>query len=272
MNDLKQKIADLHTTLQSRKPLIHNITNYVTVNDCANIQLAIGASPVMADYLPDALDITSISSALVINMGTLNAGTVESMIACGKQANTVDIPVIFDPVGAGASRYRNDAARRILDEVQIAAIRGNLSEISFIAGWSSSTKGVDVSESDAGNDSTVIAQTVSQKYDCTVGITGAVDVIAYHERIVYIHNGDPLMSRITGTGCMASALIGAYAGVTKDYFLAACAGICTMGIAGDIAYERAGATGTGSFHSAIIDAVSTLGDTIILERAKCNEA
>lgn len=146
--DIAQKVVELLNRLKNKKPLIHNITNYVTVNDCANILLAIGASPIMADDLKESADITSIASALVINIGTLNERTIESMIASGKKANELNIPVVLDPVGAGASSFRNETTKRILEEIKISVLRGNMSEIKFIAGLESETKGVDASESD----------------------------------------------------------------------------------------------------------------------------
>ena len=147
-NEIVIKIGNLLNEVRNKKPLVHNITNYVTVNDCANILLAIGASPIMADDIKEAADITKISSALVINIGTLNERTIESMIASGKKANELNIPVIFDPVGAGASEFRNETTKKILEEVKISVLRGNMSEIKFISGLESSTKGVDASESD----------------------------------------------------------------------------------------------------------------------------
>ena len=141
--DIAQKVVELLNRLKNKKPLIHNITNYVTVNDCANILLAIGASPIMADDLKESADITSIASALVINIGTLNERTIESMIASGKKANELNIPVVLDPVGAGASSFRNETTKRILEEIKISVLRGNISEIKFIAGLESEKKGVD---------------------------------------------------------------------------------------------------------------------------------
>ena len=147
-------------------PLVHCITNYVTVNDVANCILAIGASPIMADDIAEAADITSISKALVINMGTLNARTVESMVAAGKKANELGVPVVFDPVGAGASNFRNETAKRILENVKISILRGNLSEMSYLAGLEVSTKGVDTSEADEKNDPVSVAKKTAAKYNC----------------------------------------------------------------------------------------------------------
>lgn len=274
--DIAQKVVELLNRLKNKKPLIHNITNYVTVNDCANILLAIGASPIMADDLKESADITSIASALVINIGTLNERTIESMIASGKKANELNIPVVLDPVGAGASSFRNETTKRILEEIKISVLRGNMSEIKFIAGLESETKGVDASESDLKSDSDEgvrIAKSLAKRFNCTVAITGVFDIVSDGEKSVTIENGTKMLSNVTGTGCMTTALVGGYLGACEtkeDLFIAAISGIVSMGICGEIAEERAGNIGLGSFHMAIIDAVSNLDEDILLNRNKIN--
>ena len=273
---IAEKIGDLLIKLKAKKPLVHNITNYVTVNDCANILLAIGASPIMADDLKEAADITSIASALVINIGTLNERTIESMIASGKKANELNIPVVFDPVGAGASQFRNDTAKRILEEVKISVLRGNMSEIKFIAGLESETKGVDASDNDLKSDNEEginAAKLLAQRFNCTVAITGVTDIVSDGERVAVLENGTKMLSNITGTGCMTTALVGGYLGACEnsdDYFIAAIAGIISMGICGEIAEEKAGNIGLGSFHMAIMDAISNLDKETIIDRNKIN--
>ena len=158
-----EKAAALLEKVREQAPLVHNITNYVTVNDCANAVLAIGGSPIMADDIGEAEDITAISSALVLNMGTLNQRTIASMLAAGKKANKMGIPVVFDPVGAGASALRNDTAKKVLEQVKISILRGNLSEISFVAGMEASTKGVDSSEKDSKNDAAAVGRKAAEK-------------------------------------------------------------------------------------------------------------
>ncbi|EPR13129.1 hydroxyethylthiazole kinase [Ruminiclostridium papyrosolvens] len=272
MSEYTKQIASLIAEVRSKKPLIHNITNYVTVNDCANVILAIGASPIMADDINEAADITSISSALVINIGTLNKRTVESMILSGKKANEKGMPVIFDPVGAGASTFRNEVTRAILDKVKISVLRGNLSEVSYIAGLNATTKGVDVSDTDIEfNDSTAVAKKAAAKLGCIVAVTGAVDVISDSKNVVTISNGHKMLSNVTGTGCMTTALVGAFCGAENDYFKAAVAGVTVMGIAGEIAYEAAGHKGTGSYHLAVIDYISKMDENIFGEKARINE-
>lgn len=272
--DIAQKVVELLNRLKNKKPLIHNITNYVTVNDCANILLAIGASPIMADDLKESADITSIASALVINIGTLNERTIESMIASGKKANELNIPVVLDPVGAGASSFRNETTKRILEEIKISVLRGNMSEIKFIAGLECETKGVDASESDLKSDSDEgvrVAKSLTKRFNCIVAITGVCDIVSDGEKSVTIENGTKMLSNVTGTGCMTTALVGGYLGACEtkeDLFIAAVSGIVSMGICGEIAEERAGSIGLGSFHMAIIDAVSNLDEEDLLKRSK----
>ncbi|WMM23405.1 hydroxyethylthiazole kinase [Tissierella sp. MB52-C2] len=272
MNYLTNACADLLHEIRIKSPLIHNITNYVTVNDCANAILAMGASPIMADDVAEVEEIVSISSALVINIGTLNQRTVASMIRAGIKANELHIPVVLDPVGAGASSLRNKTTYKILSEVKIDVIRGNLSEISFVAGLSVSTKGVDTSKADEKNDAEAIAKSVANKYSCVVGITGEVDIVSDGIRVTRIANGHKMLSKVTGTGCMTSALVGSFCGITKDYYTATVIGITLMGIAGDISFVKTREMGTGSFHIGIIDALSNMNSTYFLERAKIDEA
>ncbi len=269
---MKNKIITLLENVKIKSPLVHNITNYVTVNDCANAILAIGASPVMADSIMEASDITSVSSSLVINIGTLNECTVESMIASGKTANKLGIPVIFDPVGSGASPFRNHTVNKILGQVHVSVLKGNLSEIAFIAGIDSKTKGVDASLESLNYNSEEIATEVADRYECITAITGNIDVITNGRQTVKIMNGHQMLSQITGTGCMTTALIGAFAGATdNDYFTAAVAGIASMGIAGELAYAESGASGTGSFRISTIDALSLLNSNIIGEMLKIEQ-
>lgn len=269
--NVKQQAAELNTKMRKTIPLVHSITNYVTVNDCANALLAIGASPIMADDVLEAADITAISNALVINIGTLNQRTVEAMVLAGKKANELGVPVVLDPVGAGASGLRNETVKKILEQVNITILRGNLSEVSYVAGLSASTKGVDASEADSRRDARSVAVSAARKLSCTVAVTGAVDVITDGKRAAKIYNGHPMLSKVTGTGCMASAITGGYAGMKEDGFTAAVAGVMSMGIAGEIAFKKAGALGTGSFRVALMDALSNIDEQMIKEMGKIEE-
>jgi len=267
--------AALLNKVRENKPLVHHITNYVTVNDCANITLAIGASPVMADAVGEAADIAAIAQAVVLNMGTLNERSIPSMIAAGKAANAQGIPVVFDPVGAGASKLRNDTAASITSELKLSVIRGNISEIKFVAGLSSQTKGVDASDSDlaGAGGAGQTAQALARKLGCVVVISGAVDTISDGKKIILVENGHPMLGNLTGTGCMCSSLIGSFCGAApEDPLAAAAAAMMCMGIAGELAYASAGQRGNGSFRAALHDAVSCM-DAVTLEKlARYHEA
>jgi len=264
---MSSNYARLVTKVREKSPLVQQITNFVTVNDCANVTLAIGASPIMADAIGEAADIAAISSALVINMGTLDEADMRSMAAAGKSANAGGVPVVFDPVGAGASKLRNDTVTMLTRELKLSVIRGNISEIKFIAGLTSQTKGVDAAQSDIDDPESVgrMAKALAAKLGCVIVVSGAVDVISDGERLVFVENGHPMLTRLTGTGCMCTALIGSFCGAHSDPLEAAVAGMLSMGIAGEIAYEKAGRQGNGSFHAALMDALSLM-DTITIER------
>jgi hydroxyethylthiazole kinase len=271
---MSKSYAALLNKVRENKPLVHHITNYVTVNDCANITLAIGASPVMADAIGEAEDIAAIARAVVLNMGTLNERTIPSMIAAGKAANAKGIPVVFDPVGAGASKLRNDTAASLIREVKLSVIRGNISEIKFAAGLSSQTKGVDASDSDLAGAGSAgqTARTLAQKLDCVVVISGAVDTISDGKKIILVENGHPMLGNLTGTGCMCSSLIGSFCGAAPEEPLAAAAAaMMCMGIAGELAYESAGQRGNGSFRAALHDAISRMDAATLEKMAKYHE-
>jgi len=270
-----ERIETLLTQIEDKAPLVHHITNYVTVNDCANVTLAIGASPIMADDIGEVQEITSISQALVLNIGTLNERTVGSMLAAGKKANEMNIPVVLDPVGAGASELRNKTVSKLLEQMNFNVIRGNMSEIRFIAGLGATTKGVDASETDlkgGAQNGIDTARTLADKLGCIIAITGATDIISDGKQTVCIENGNKMLGAVTGTGCMCSSLIGSSCGVSSDYFIAAAAGILYMGIAGEIAFENAGQKGNGSFHVAVIDEISKLNPETVHMRAIIHEA
>ena len=267
-------LYDLFAKVREVKPLVHHITNYVTVNDCANVTLEIGASPVMADAIGEAGDIASISGALVLNIGTLNENTIPAMIAAGISANAKGIPVVFDPVGAGASKMRNDTVSLITSKVKISVLRGNISEIKFVAGLCSTTKGVDASEDDITeiDQAGEIALKLAQRYNCVVVISGDVDVISDGQKVVNVLNGHPLLGNQTGTGCMCSSLIGSFCGVVPNQpFEASIFAMLCMGIAGEIAYEKARNLGNGNFRVALHDAISKMDIETLSKKAKFHE-
>ena len=258
------------SVLREKNPLVHHITNYVTANDCANIVLAAGGSPVMADDEGECVEITVHAAALAINIGTLNERTVLSMLKSGGCANELGIPVIFDPVGVGASPMRGRAAERLLSEVRFAVVRGNASEIFHIAYGKSGTKGVDVGEGERASSLEALedaAQVVATRFGCVVAVTGAVDVVLGGAGVCHIANGHPEMGRITGSGCMCTSLIASFLGAGLDPFAAAVSGVALMGVAGELAFERCGERGTGSFRTGIVDAVSCMTDDELAGRA-----
>ncbi|WP_296561694.1 hydroxyethylthiazole kinase [uncultured Acetobacterium sp.] len=247
-------------------PLVHSITNYVTVNDCANIMLACGGAPIMADDINEVEEIISICNALVINIGTLNERTVAAMIKAGKKANRLGRPVILDPVGAGASTLRTSTVFKLLEEVQFSVIRGNVSEIKTIDQGSGTTKGVDADISDAVNTDNLdqmiaFAKALSEKTGAVIAMTGAIDIVADSQKALVIRNGHPMMSLITGTGCMLTAVIGSYCGANPDHLLlATAAAVSCIGLCGELAFEKVqtNQAGTASFRTYLIDAVSLM--------------
>lgn len=259
-------------------PLVHNITNYVTVNDCANALLACGASPIMSDDISDVVDITSICGGLVLNIGTLNARTVESMVAAGKRSAELGHPIVLDPVGAGASAMRTETAGRLLDELPVAIVRGNMSEVKALAGSSSSTRGVDVCPEDAVTEENIgqaasFARDFASKTGCVVAITGVIDIVADQERSFAVRNGSELQGRITGAGCMLSSIAGAYAVANPDKPLeAALAAVCLAGVAGEIAESRMGALdGNGSYRTYLLDALFNVSPEELARTASVEE-
>ena len=254
--------AECFENVRSTCPLIHNITNYVTVNDCANMVLACGASPIMADDAAEVEDITTICGGLNINIGTLNSRTITSMLLAGKKANLLGHPVVLDPVGTGASQLRTDTANRLLREVKFTVIRGNISEVKTLASGAGTTKGVDADVADKVTeenlDSAVaFAKAFAARTGAVVAITGAIDIVADAHKAYCIRNGHPMMSSITGTGCQLSALTAAFVTANPDQPLeAAAAAVCAMGLAGEIAHSRLSPLdGNSTYRNYIIDAI-----------------
>ena len=251
--------------VRSKAPLVHNITNYVTVNDCANILLACGGSPIMSDDAGEVEEITAICGGLNINIGTLNQNTIPSMFLAGRKANALGHVVLLDPVGAGASRLRTETAEKLISEIRFSVIRGNISEIKALAQGTGGTKGVDANEADQVNpdnlDSVIrFAKAFSRKTGAVIAITGATDLITDGEQVCLITNGHPMMSRITGTGCMLSAMTTAFAVANPDnIFEAVCAATIAMGLSGEIAHARLGGmVGNSTYRNYIIDAIFRL--------------
>ncbi|WP_320129906.1 hydroxyethylthiazole kinase [uncultured Sphaerochaeta sp.] len=268
---IEKAIIETLQAVRTKKPIVHHLTNYVTVNDCANCVLELGGSPIMADEIEEVEEITALSSSLVLNIGTINARTLESMIKAGKKAKELHLPIILDPVGNGASTYRTQAVKRILEEVGPSVIRGNLSEIRCLAGLTSKTQGVDASQTDKETSSEVareLAKTLARQLNCIVSITGKTDFISDGNRTLSIHNGHSRLAKVTGTGCMSTSLVGTCCGATSDLLMATTAGILCMGLAGELAQEECSQKGEGSFHCAILDQIGMLDAKQIAERGK----
>ncbi|KAA0989623.1 hydroxyethylthiazole kinase [Dyadobacter aurulentus] len=257
---LEQNLVNLRNTT----PLVHNITNFVVMNYTANALLAAGASPVMAHAVEEVEEMVSISGALVINIGTLSPPWVAGMKAAMKKAGELRKPIVLDPVGAGATSYRNNTLTELLDVASPAIIRGNASEILALAGANVQTKGVD---STASSDlSLEAAWALSKKFDCAVSVSGAVDVIVKGNQTAYVSNGVALMTKVTGMGCSATAIAGAFAATVADPFEAAVSAAVMMGVCGELAYRNA--KSPGSFQVAFLDCLSDITPAHLAELSK----
>lgn len=269
-------LKNMIENVREKSPLIHCITNYVTVNDCANILLACGSSPIMSDDISEVEEITSICSGLDINIGTLNQNTIPSMFLAGKKANELHHPVILDPVGAGASKLRTDTSKKLLDEVKFNVIRGNISEIKTLALGGGTTKGVDADVADTVTDETIdsvitFAKAFAQNTSAVIAITGAIDLVCDANKAYVIFNGHTMMSRITGSGCMLTAMTAAYIAANSEHPLeAAAASVCAMGICGELAYQKLEKTGGGNstYRNYLIDEICNLTAAKLEEGAK----
>jgi len=268
-------IKECIENVRKKKPLIHNITNYVTVNDVANVLLACGASPIMSDELEEAEEITSVCGGLNINIGTLNRNTIRSMFRAGKRANELGHKVLLDPVGAGASKLRTDTAVSLMKEIKFNAIRGNISEIKTLALGNGRTKGVDADLADAVTDDTLdsaitFVKAFAKKTGCIIAVTGAIDIISDGDKCYVIRNGRAEMSRITGTGCQLSAIMTAFLAANPENELeAAAAAVCAMGLAGEIAWNNMKpCDGNSTYRNRIIDAIYNMDGRTLEEGAK----
>lgn len=272
---MEQVLKTMLENVRAKSPLVHNITNYVTVNDVANVLLAAGGSPIMSDDADDVEDITSICGGLNINIGTLNKNTIPSMFLAGKKANALGHIVLLDPVGAGASRLRTDTANRLMQEVRFDAVRGNISEIKTLCTGSGSTKGVDADAVDAVTEANLdngvqLVKAFAKQTGCIIAVTGAIDLVSDGARCWCIRNGRAEMSRITGTGCQLSALMTAFLVANPDRKLdAAAAAVCMMGLAGEIGWANMQpGDGNSTYRNRIIDAIFNMTGDALEEGAK----
>ena len=257
------QLSDLFTRVRKNRPLVHHITNYVTVNDCANITICAGGAPVMADAIEEVAEMTGIVGALVLNIGTLNTIQVESMLAAGRKANERKIPIVLDPVGAGATRLRTESARRLLDELEITILKGNAGEIGVLAGADGKVRGVD--SAGLTGDPVAIAKDFALSAGITVVVSGATDIVTDGKRVLLVENGHPMMGSISGTGCMAASVTGVFAAESNDPVQAAAAALAAFGIAGE---RAAGARGPYSFKVALFDELAGLKPAALLSAAK----
>ncbi len=263
-----QKIADELAAVRSCHPLVHHITNTVTINDCANITLCAGGAPVMAAAPEEAGEMAAMAGALVLNIGTLSSAQVESMLIAGKVANVRGIPVVLDPVGAGATAMRTEACERLLSELDIAVLKGNAGEIGVLAGIGGEVRGVD-SVGCAG-DFAAVAAACARKYGTVVVMTGPEDYISDGDRTFVVRNGNPLMGRLSGTGCMTASVVGAFAAAGTDPVESCAAACAAFGRAG----ERAAAQARGpySFRTALFDEMANLTGEDLAAHADVKDA
>ncbi|WP_374723147.1 hydroxyethylthiazole kinase [Peribacillus tepidiphilus] len=252
--------------IRTLNPLIQNITNVVVTNFTANGLLAIGASPVMAYAHEEVADMAKIASALVLNMGTLDETVIESMIIAGKSANENNVPVVFDPVGAGATPYRTESARRILREVKVNVLRGNAAEVANVIGEEWAIKGVD-----AGNgtgDVVSLAQKAARQLGCITVLTGKDDVITNGDTTYVVGNGHPILTKVTGTGCLLSSVIGAFYAAGEQPLYAVTEAVAYYGVAAELAAAKTVEKGPGSFQIEFLNQLAVVSDEILNDREK----
>ena len=251
--------------LRERKPLVHQITNYVVMNETANATLALGALPVMAHAPEEVEEMAAVAGALVLNIGTLSEHWIEAMLLAGKAAGG---PIVLDPVGAGATRYRTDTAKRLLDELDVAVVRGNPAEIATLAGREAEIRGVEsIGAADSGAE---LARAAAGMLGTVAAVTGATDHVSDGERVIAVSNGHELLGMVSGTGCMATAVTGAFlAAKPEEPLEAAAEALVAFGVAGEDAAR--GAKGPGTFHAALYDALYNLDPTTLDERARVEE-
>ncbi len=254
-------LSEMLAGVRKKAPVVHNITNTVSANDCANILLAVGASPIMADDPEESAEITSHCAGLVLNLGMLHSHTIPAMLAAGRAARELGHPVVIDPVGAGSSRFRTDTAKMLIKELQPAVIRGNMSEIRALATGEAGHRGVDADFRENGPDAAEQFVTgYAQKTGAIIIATGETDLASDGRQCYRVHNGHAMMRLVTGAGCQLSSLVGAFTAANPDRLTeAALAAVCTMGLCGELARQRLGPMdGNASYRNYIIDAVYNL--------------
>jgi hydroxyethylthiazole kinase len=251
--------------LRERKPLVHQITNYVVMNETANATLSLGALPVMAHAREEVEEMVALAAALVLNIGTLSPHWVEAMLLAGKAANAEGVPVVLDPVGAGATHYRTETAKRILDEVDVAVLRGNQGEVATLVGVEAEVRGVE--SMGGGGEPGELARAAARNLGLVASVTGAVDHVSDGESVLAVANGHELLASVSGTGCMSSAITGCFLAVKREAPLEAAAeALAAFGVAGEDAARDA--RGPGSFHVGLYDALAALDPDTLDSRAR----
>jgi hydroxyethylthiazole kinase len=251
--------------LREQKPLVHQITNYVVMNETANATLALGALPVMAHAREEVEEMVGLAGALVLNIGTLSEHWIEAMLLAGRAANGGRVPIVLDPVGAGATRYRTDTAKRLLDELEVAVVRGNAGEVATLVGVDAEVRGVE-SIGGAGEPAELAGE-AARELGVVAAVTGRIDHVSDGDRVVAISNGHELLGSVSGTGCMATAITGCFLAVKPDSPLeAAVEALVAFGVAGEDA--AAGARGPGTFHAGLYDALAGLDPATLDGRAR----
>lgn len=262
---LVQTISGDLAAVREKKPLVHSITNFVVMNETANATLCIGGLPIMSHAVEEVEEMVGIASALVLNIGTLTPEWIDAMELAGKRANELGIPVILDPVGAGATKLRTASSRRLLENVKVSVVRGNAGEVATLAGIAAEVRGV---ESIGASASPVeIATRFASTYGCTVAITGAVDVVSDGTSTAKVMNGHHMMGRVVGTGCISNVIVAAFAAVQSDTLTAATGALTVYGIAGEMAAEVSGDR-PGTFHTELYNALYAVSSSDIQRRAK----
>jgi hydroxyethylthiazole kinase len=260
--------ADL-AAIRERKPLVHQITNYVVMNETANATLSLGALPVMAHAIEEVEEMASVAGALVLNIGTLSKPWIDAMLLAGKAANRAGAPVVLDPVGAGATRLRTETAQRLLEVVEIAVVRGNQAEVATLAGRRAEIRGVE--SIGAADSAAELAKVAAAELGCVAAVTGPVDHVSDGNRSIAVANGHELLGTVSGTGCMSTAITGCFLAVASDRPLEAAAeALVAFGLAGEDAAQEA--KGPGTFHANLYDALYNLDPETLDGRARVNES
>ena len=264
MRAIMNNIYELLERVRKNKPVVHHLTNWVTIYDCANVVKVFGASPVMAHAKEEAAEMAQIAQALVLNIGTLTVELVEAMKLAAKSANAKGIPVVLDVCGAGATKLRDQKANELINECRIDIIKGNASEIARVAGENVVTRGVDSTE--VNKNLSELAKDLALEKKCTVVVTGKEDIVCDGEKTIIVRNGTELMAKLVGTGCMAASVIGTFAAVEKDLAVAAAAGLACYEIAAEVAVRKS--EGPGTFKEQLFDCIYKLDQKTVEKMQK----